>query len=101
MRNESMLVRDYPNEMCICMYRIGWIDFTPNDYYANDLCLTLSKTSPSRSRSLLKTPLEKEKLLIKSNFSFFQSIFYQLEELSAIFVKFEIVVCKIFEFGRV
>ena len=36
------------------------------------------------STSLLKTIWEKEKLLIMSNFSFFQSIFYPMGELSTI-----------------
>ena len=45
------------------------------------------------SKSLLKTLWEKEKLLIMSNFSFSHSVFYLLEELSAIFIKVEIVVC--------
>ena len=52
------------------------------------------------SRCRLKTPWEKEKLLIMSNFSFFHSVFYLLEELSAVFIKLEIVVCKYFQFGR-
>ena len=52
------------------------------------------------SRSLLKTLQEKEKLLVTSNFSFSHSVFYPLEKLSAIFIKFEIVVCKVFQFGR-
>ena len=51
--------------------------------------------------SLLKTLWEKEKLLVTSNFSFSHSVFYPFGELSAIFVKFEIVVCKLFQFGRV
>ena len=50
---------------------------------------------------LLKTLWEKEKLLVTSNFSFFHSVFYPFGELSAIFIKFEIVVCKLFQFGRV
>ena len=44
---------------------------------------------------------EKEKLLVTSNFSFSQSFFYPFEELSVIFIKFEIVVCKFYQFGRV
>ena len=52
------------------------------------------------SASLLKTLWEKEKLLITSNFSFFHSVFYPLE-LYAIFIKIEIFVCKLFQFGRV
>ena len=53
------------------------------------------------SKSLLKTLWEKEKLLITSNFSFSHSVFYPFEEISAIFLKFKIVVCKLCEFGRV
>ena len=53
------------------------------------------------STSLLKTLWEREKLLVTSNFAFSHSIFYPFEEPSAIFVKFEIVVCKLFQFGRV
>ena len=53
------------------------------------------------SMSLLKTLWEKEKLLIMSNFSFSHSVFYPSRELCTIFIKFEIVVCKPFEFGRV
>ena len=53
------------------------------------------------STSHLKTLWEKEKLLITSNFSFSRSVFYQIGELSAIFIKLEIVVCKLFQFGRV
>ena len=44
---------------------------------------------------------EKEKLLVTSNFSFSHSVFYQFGELPAIFIKFEIVICKLFQFGRV
>ena len=44
---------------------------------------------------LLKTLWEEEKLLIMSNFSFSHSVFYPFEELSAIFIKFEIVVCNL------
>ena len=68
--------------------------------------LTLSQTSPgfyvsAVLVSLLKTLWEKEKLLLVSNFSFSHSVFYPFGELSAIFIKFEIVVCKLFQFGRV
>ena len=44
---------------------------------------------------------EKEKFLITNNFSFSHTVFYPFGLLSAIFVKFEIVVCKLFQFGRV
>ena len=53
------------------------------------------------SWSLLKTLWEKEKLLVTSNFSFSHSVFYPFGELSAIFIKLKIVVCKLFEFGVV
>ena len=67
--------------------------------------LTLSQTSPSFYMSAVqafwKTLWEKEKLLVTSNFSISHSVFYLLGEYSAIFIKFEIVVCKLFLFGRV
>ena len=47
------------------------------------------------SPSLLKTLQKKDKLLITSNFSFSHSVFYQFKEMSSIFIKFEIVVCKL------
>ena len=53
------------------------------------------------STSLLKTPWEKEKLLVTSNFSFSHSVFYPFRELSATFIKLEIVVCNLFQVGRV
>ena len=51
--------------------------------------------------SLLKTLREKEKLLVTSNFSFSHSVFCPFGGLSAIFIKFKKVVCKLFQFGRV
>ena len=42
---------------------------------------------------LLKTLWEKEKLLVTSNFSFSHSVFYPFGELSAIFIKFDFVIC--------
>ena len=53
------------------------------------------------SSSLLETLWEKEKLLVMSNFFFSHSVLYSFGELSATFIKFEIVVCKVFQFGRV
>ena len=53
------------------------------------------------STSLLKTLWEKEKLLVTSNFSFSRSVFYSFGELSAVFIKYEIVICKVFHFGPV
>ena len=52
------------------------------------------------STSLLKTLWEKEKLLLTSNFYFFQSVFYLFGELSAIFIKLKIVICKLLEGSR-
>ena len=43
----------------------------------------------------------KEKLLKMSNFSFAHSVFYPYGELSIIFIKLEIVICKFFQFGKV
>ena len=53
------------------------------------------------STSLLKTLWEKEKLLVKSNFTFFHSVFYPSEKLSSSFINSEIVICKLFQFERV
>ena len=50
--------------------------------------------------SFSKTLWEKEKLLVMSNFSLSHSVFYPFEYLSVIFVKFEIVVCKLFQFWK-
>ena len=66
--------------------------------------LTLSQASSGFyvcTTSLLKTLWEREKLLVTSNFSFSQSVFYWFRELSAIFFKFEIVICKLFQFRKV
>ena len=66
--------------------------------------LTLSQTSLGFyvcSTSLLKTLWKKEKLLITSNFSFSHSVFYPFRGFSAISIKFEIFVCKLFQFERV
>ena len=66
--------------------------------------LTFSQTSPGFYMSavqVLKTLWEKEKLLITSYFCFSPIVFYPFGELSAIFIKLKIVVCKLFQFGRV
>ena len=55
--------------------------------------LTFSQTSPVFyifAVQVLKTLWEKEKLLVKSNFSFSHSIFLLFGELSAIFTKFKL-----------
>ena len=51
--------------------------------------------------SLLKTLREKEKLLVTSNFSFFHSVCCPFRELSDIFIKFKIVVWRLFQTGPV
>ena len=53
------------------------------------------------STSLLKTLWEKEKLLVMSNFSFFHSVFKPLGEHSVTFIKFKMILYKLFQFGRV
>ena len=66
--------------------------------------LTLSQTSPGFYVSAVQVfwkHWEKEKLLVMSNFSFSYSVFYQYGDLSAISIKFENDVCKLFQFGRV
>ena len=52
-------------------------------------------------RSHLKTPWEKEKLLVVSNFSSSHSFFHPFGELAAIFIRFQIDICKTFHFARV
>ena len=73
---------------CFCLKNVNPF---PNKPWFSCVCRT----------SLLKTLWEKEKLLVTSNFSFSHSVFYHLDGLTAIFIKFEIVVCKLFHFGRV
>ena len=53
------------------------------------------------STNLLKTLWEKEKLLVTSNFLFSHSVFYPYGELSTTFIKFQIVICKLFQLGKV
>ena len=53
------------------------------------------------STSLLKTLREKKKLLVTSNFFFSHKVFYPFAEISAIFIKLDIVVCKLFQSGPV
>ena len=79
--------------LCHKMHKDAYIRFNPfpNKPWFLHVCST----------SLLKTLWEKDKLLLRSNFSFSHNVFYPFGELSSIFVKFEIVVCKLFQFGRV
>ena len=70
-----------------------------------EIILTLSQISPdfyvSAVQVFWKHYGKKEKLLVTSNFSFSHSVFYSYRILSAIFIQSEIVVCKLFQFGRV
>ena len=43
----------------------------------------------------------KREIARKEQFLFFPQCFYPFRELSTIFTKFEIVICKLFQFGRV
>ena len=67
--------------------------------------LTLSQTTPDfyvfAVKVFLKTQREKEKLLVMSNFPLSHSVFYPSGELSVISIKFEIVICNVFQFGSV
>ena len=69
------------------------------------LKLTLSQKSPgfyvSTVQVFWKHSGKMRKLLVTSNFSFSHSVFYSYGEICAIFIKFKIVVCKLFLFGRV
>ena len=65
------------------------IDYLLNPFPHNDTFWRPWETS------LLKTLWEKEKLLVVSNFSFSQCF---LLPISAILVKFEIVICKLLQF---
>ena len=68
-----------------------WVNPFPNKPWFLRVCST----------SLLKTLWEKEKLLVTSSFSFSYRVFYLFRELSVIFSKIKIVVCKLFQFVRV
>ena len=62
---------------------------------------TLNNPEKAAFWNHLKDCGEKQKLLITSNFSFSHCVFNPYGEPSAISIKFEIVVCKLFQFGRV
>ena len=92
---------NYSNAGPECHARVAFVTTRISRHY---LSLTLSQTSPCfyvPAVSHLKTLREKEKLLIMSDFSFPHSVFHSFGEHSAIFIKFEIVVCKLFQFGPV
>ena len=86
-RSKTKLIMN--NNVPVCA--TTWFIPFPN----KPLFLHVCKTSP------LKTLRETEKLLATSNFSFSHSVFHPCGELSAIFIKFTIVVCTLFQFGPV
>ena len=80
------LYKDNHVRACVCAFVNFFLNPFPNKPWFLRVCNT----------SHLKTKWEKEKLLITSNFSFSHSVFYPLGELSTIFIKLKIVVCKLF-----
>ena len=82
-----------------------WMLTQKSDVLTSSSCLTLSLSSPAfyvfAEQVFWKHWGEKEKLLLTSNFYFSRSVFYLFGEFSAIFIKYEIAVCKLFQFGRV
>ena len=86
--------------------KVGWLSYCSmpkslacihylNPFPNKPLLLCICQTC------LLKTLWEKEKLLVKSNFSFSHSIFYPFGKLFTIFMKLKIVVYKLFQIGKV
>ena len=66
--------------------------------------LTLSQTSPGfyvSTVQIFENTVGKGEIAHNEQFLLSPSVFYPFEELSAILIKFEIVVCKLFQFGRV
>ena len=87
----SLISNSLRSTICTYLYIMHLLTFSPNKPWFLPVCST----------RLLKTLREKEKLLVTSNFSFSNSVFYLFGELSAIFNKLKIVVCKLFQFGSV
>ena len=63
--------------------------------------LTLSQTNPGFNMSAVKYFDNNVGKWAMSNFTFSQSVFYPFGGLSAIFIGFKIVTCKLFQFGRI
>ena len=59
-----------------------------------DIIFNLLPTNPGLITGL-KTRWKEEKLLLTSNFSFFHRVFYLFGDFSAIFIKMEIIACKL------
>ena len=79
----------------ICRRQFQYVFFTINPFPNKPCFLRV------RSKSLLKTLWEKEKLLVSSNFSFSHSVFYRFGELSVNIIKLKSVVNRLFQFERV
>ena len=62
--------------------------------------LTLSQTSPGFYVSAAQVYSQMGEVCVTSNFSFSFSVFFPFRELSTISIKFQIVVCKLFQFRR-
>ena len=66
--------------------------------------LTLSQTRPGfyvSAKFFWKHCGEKEELLVTSNFSFSHNVYNLFGELSAIFIKFLNILCKLLQFGNI
>ena len=77
-------------EITPSLHNISFVNPFPNKPWFLRVC----------SKTLLKTLWEKEKLLVTNNFLFSNSVFKPFGELSPIFIKLKIVVCKLFQFRR-
>ena len=82
----SYVLNQFPSNV---MFAMNGFTYQPVERYRAIMALLLRVCTPS----VLKTLWGKEKLLVKSNFSFSHKIFNPFGELSAIYVKFEIVAC--------
>ena len=84
----------------VCLHRLGTM--TCLDTFSR--CINPFPNKPWFSHvysiNLLKNTMEKNNLLVLTNSSFFYSVFYCFRELPAIFIKFQIVVCKPFHFKK-
>ena len=66
--------------------------------------LTLSQTSPGfyvSAAQVFENAVGKGEIARNEQFLFSHGVFHLFEELSFIFIKSEIVVCKLIQFGRV
>ena len=64
-------------------------------------CSTLSQTSPCLQYKSYENTMGKGEIAHNEQFFLFPQFFHPFGELSAIFIKFEIVICKLFQLERV